>query len=157
ITTETPIFRCSFAADAEATNCCARISGVIPLSETVLGRHRPNALPSCHMILDQAALTFVRASQPKALPHLAERTAAEVATASMVSDEHGWSADPVTSHRRPPRLAAYDLPTVAHRGWPLRHESASFASGFQPRNIEPAAERWRRGTRNDTVHVRLLR
>jgi pimeloyl-ACP methyl ester carboxylesterase len=109
------------------------------------------------MILDEAALAFVRTCQPKALPHLAERTATEVATASAVFDEHGWSADPAIYHRRPQPLTAHDVTTIAYRAWPRRHESAVFASGFEPRSIEPAAHRWRRGTRNDTVHVRLLR
>src|SRR5262249_47790370 len=59
--------------------------------------------------------------------------------------------------RRPPSLTADDVTVTANHAWPHRHESAVFASRFEPRSIEPAADRWRRGTHNDTVHVRLLR
>jgi dienelactone hydrolase len=109
------------------------------------------------MILDEAALAFVRTRQPKALPHLAVRTALEVATASALLDDHGWSADPATYHRQPQCLTAHNVTATANHAWPRRHESAVFTSGFEPRSIEPAADRWRRGTHNDTVHVRLLR
>ena len=109
------------------------------------------------MTLDDAALALVRASQPKALPHLAQRTGAEVASAAAVLDDHGWSADPATYHRLPQCLSADDVTTIACRAWPRRHELAVFPSGFYPRSIEPAADRWRRGTPNNAVQVRLLR
>lgn len=108
-------------------------------------------------VLDEAVLAFVRAHQPKTPPHLAERTGSEIALASALFDRHGWSARPATYHRRPPRLLDSEVTTPKTHLWPRRHESVAFASGFQPRRIEPGADRWPCHKPNDTVFVRLLR
>src|SRR5690242_15549332 len=109
------------------------------------------------MILDEAALALVRARQPKAQPQLAARTATEIARASTLFDECGWSADPAGYHRRPPCPVEDEVSSPAFYRWPRRHESVVFPSGFSPRGVEPASERWPRDSCNDAVFVRLLR
>ncbi|OBF88044.1 hypothetical protein A5791_18640 [Mycobacterium sp. 852002-51163_SCH5372311] len=108
-------------------------------------------------MLDEAALAFVRSRQPKTPPVAAGQTRAELATASGLFDNQGWSTSPVTYHRRPPALLDGEVTAPQTYSWPRPHESVTFPSGFQPRSIEPGADRWPRNTCNDTVFVRLLR
>jgi dienelactone hydrolase len=88
---------------------------------------------------------------------LAEHTASEIAMASALFDEQGWSSSPATYHRRPPLLLDSEVTKRRAHSWPRFHESITFGSGFRPRNIEPGANRWVGNTCNDTVLVRLLR
>lgn len=108
-----------------------------------------------HSAVDEAALAFVRSRQPAAPQHLADRTSAELESASALCDDHGWSAAPQSYHRQPPVLGPDDLTWRRHRN--PRHDSISFASGFAPRDFEPGVDRWARHTANGTVRVRLLR
>lgn len=102
-------------------------------------------------------MAFVRSRQPKTPPLSPEQTQAELTTTSGLFDKHGWSTSPATYHRQPPALLDSQVTTPRMHSWPRRHESITFASGFQPRSMEPAADRWPRNTGNDTVFVRLLR
>lgn len=113
--------------------------------------------PARGTFADKAALALVRARQPKASVQLAERTASDIAMASALFEERGWSSSPATYHRRPPSLLDSEVTKRRTHSWPRRHESVTFASGFRPRDIEPAANRWAGNTCNDTVWVRLLR
>jgi pimeloyl-ACP methyl ester carboxylesterase len=108
-------------------------------------------------LVDKAALALVRSRQPKVSVGLVEHTASEIALASALFDEQGWSSSPATYHRRPPLLLDSEVTKRRTHSWPRRHESITFASGFRPRNIEPGANRWAGNTCNDTVLVRLLR
>ncbi|KUI03739.1 alpha/beta hydrolase [Mycobacterium sp. IS-3022] len=111
-----------------------------------------------HVALDEAILSVIRTRQPKT-PTLAEaeRTVAEMASASELFEERGWVDRPATYHRQPPPLRDDDILELRSRTRPLRHQTLTFPSGFRPRLVEPGAERWLSNQRNETVLVRLLR
>jgi hypothetical protein len=108
--------------------------------------------------IDEAVLAVMRHSRPKLpIEAAADRCAVDMARAAALFKQHGWLAKPATYHRTPPPLTESDVLQRRTHAWPLRHETMTFASEFQPRAIEPGAARWAANDRNDTVMVRVLR
>ena len=91
---------------------------------------------------DEAFLAIAMA--PSRFPRRADyaRVSEELADAERLFATRGWSADPPSYHRTPPRLDDADIRSV--HGWAmgLGYEQISFESGFSPRPDEPGAGRW---------------
>ncbi|MGB8402776.1 MAG: abhydrolase domain-containing 18 [Mycobacterium sp.] len=111
-----------------------------------------------HVAVDEAVLAVIRNIQPRTAPPDAAHTAAiDMAQAAKLFAEEGWLDEPATYHRTPPPLADNEVLQWGGSGWPLSHETMTFASEFHPRAIEPGADRWPPNNFNDTVSVRMLR
>jgi len=87
--------------------------------------------------------------------HVRDRLRDEVVGVERLFESQGWIEDPYSFHREPPLLENSHLHWRTSGGVDLEH--MTFASGYEPRAIEPGRDRWLSYEANRTAHAWVLR
>lgn len=117
-------------------------------------RVRLSASLLAHVAMDEAIIALLQG--PNRFPRRRdyERVAAELLDARALFEERGWIADPRSYHVDPPPLDD----AARSRGWALgeRYDRIRWVSGFEPRSVEPGADRWQSFEANHTASAWVM-
>ena len=117
----------------------------------------PNPSPAlaAQVVMDELILALAQGLNSLPLGPEYQRVAAELSHARLVYEMRGWLDDPASYHRPPPTLTEPSF----DRGRALRqpYQRLLFPSGYEPRPVEPGAQRWAAYEANRTASATILR